>query len=175
MKTSTTKNPDTFQDSFKTFKMLIAGSKMAKVSTLLLIGFSLLLMFYADKNMLSIGSLLIGIVALMVYLSKYLSLKTIEQKSYTQTSLISSISKFRTYMTNRKKYEIYYTLIWTLSLFPFMASYFGSEFKAIIATVLFITITGVFGMLGFIKSERELKKLEIVMNNDLKLFKSTSY
>jgi uncharacterized membrane protein len=122
-------------------------------------------MFYSEKNMLVIISLLIGIAVLVVYIVKFLLLKNIEQKSYTQQSLTSSISKFKAYIRSRKKFELLYISIWVISLIPFLSSYLGSDFKAIIAAILFIIITAILGIFAFLKTERDLKKLEQQINN----------
>ncbi len=160
MKNSKTKVPDKFQNQFEKFHMLILGSKMAKLSSILLICFSLILLFYSEPNLLAIISLLIGIAVLVVYILKFLPLKNIEQKPYTQHSLTSSISKFKAYMKQRKKFEILFISIWFLSLIPVLSSYLGSNLKAIIATILFITITAVLGLLAFLKVEKDLHTLE---------------
>lgn len=160
MKNLKAKNQDTFQNQLKKFKMLIVGSKMAKFSSILLICISFILMFYSEKNMIVIISLVIGSAVLVVYIFKFLLLKNIDQKSYTQMSLTSSISKFKAYVTQRKKFELLYISIWALSLTPFLSSYLGSGLEAIMAALIFITITAVLGMLGFIKAEKELKTLE---------------
>lgn len=49
MKNSTPKNPDTFQDSVKTLKVLIAGSHMAKISTILLIDVTTIMLWIGNK------------------------------------------------------------------------------------------------------------------------------
>ncbi len=115
--------------------------------------------------MLVIISLLIGIAVLVVYIVKFLLLKNIEQKSYTQQSLTSSISKFKAYIRSRKKFELLYISIWVISLIPFLSSYLGSDFKAIIAAILFIIITAILSIFAFLKTERDLKKLEQQINN----------
>lgn len=161
MKNSETKTPDTFQKQFEKFHMLIIGSKMAKFSSILLICFSLILLFYSEPNQLVIISLLIGIAVLVVYILKFLPLRNIEQKPHTQGSLTSSISRFRVYIKQRKKFEILFISLWFLTLIPFLSSYLGSNFKAIIATILVIAITAVLGMLAFIRVEKELRTLEI--------------
>jgi hypothetical protein len=135
MKNSDTKPPEIFQDQFEKFRMLIAGSKMAKVSTILLICFSLLLMFYAEKNLSIIVSLFLGAAVLGIYINKFLILKNIDQNSYTSISLTSSIFKFKEYMTRRKKFEIFYISIWAMSLIPFLSTLLGSDLKALMTAV----------------------------------------
>lgn len=161
MKNSETKTPEIFQDQYKKFRMLIAGSKMAKVSTILLMCFSLLLMFYAEENLSTIISLFFGAAVLGIYIIKFLILKNIDQKSYTSISLSSSISKFRDYMTQRKKFEIFYISIWAISLIPFLSTRLGSDLKAIITAALFIILTATIGILGFKKANKEIQTLEM--------------
>jgi len=156
MKNSEINNSDTF----KKFHLLIIGSKMAKYSAIFLVFLSLFLMFYSEKNMLIIVTLLIGVAVLGIYIFKFLPLSNINQKPNSQGSLSSSILKFKTYMSNRKKFEILFISIWALSLIPFLSSYFDSGIKAIIAAILFIVPTAVFGMLAFIKAEKEVQTLE---------------
>jgi len=160
MKNLKSKNSDTFSDQLKKFKMLIVGSKMAKVSSILLMCISLFLMFYSEKGMLVILTLLIGIAVLGVYIFKFLPLNNIEQKPKTQDSLTSSISKFKAYIKQRKKFEIIFISVWFFTLIPFLSSYFGSNLKAISVTILVISITAVLGMLAFIRVEKELQTLE---------------
>lgn len=160
MKNLKSKNSDTFSDQLKKFKMLIVGSKMAKVSSILLMCISLFLMYYSEKSMLIILTLLIGIAVLGVYIFKFLPLNNIEQKPNTQDSLTSSISKFKAYIKQRKKFEIIFISVWFFTLIPFLSSYFGSNLKAIIVTILVISITAVLGMLAFIRVEKELQTLE---------------
>lgn len=167
MKDLETRTQDTFQDQLKQFKMLIIGSKMAQASSILLICFSFLLMFYSQKDMLIIISLLIGAIALAVYIFKFLPLGDIEQKSYTQKSLNSSISKLKVYTAIRKKREIYFISIWSISLAPFMSSYLGSDLKAVIAVLLFITMTAGLGFLAFLKTTKDLKNIDDTMQIEL--------
>ena len=160
MKNSETKKPDPFQKQFDKFHMLILGSKMAKLSSLILMCFSLIIMFYSEKSILVILTLLIGIAVIGVYILKFLPLKNIEQKPYTKASLTSSISKFKAYIEQRKKFEILFISVWFLTLIPFLSTYSGSNFKALIVTILVIAITAVLGMLAFIRVEKELRTLE---------------
>ena len=171
MKNSTTKNPNTLQDPFQsqlnTLKMLITGSKMAKYSFIILIGFSFFMMANAEKTILVIGSLCLGIVALVFYIFKFLPLENMDQKSDTPMFMTASISKFKTYMANRKKNEIYFTLIWALSLIPFLSAHFESSASALIAITLFMTIVALFGKLGFNKTDKTLKTLENQMQMEI--------
>tara|TARA_R100000935_G_scaffold57551_1_gene91749 strand:- start:17 stop:517 length:501 start_codon:yes stop_codon:yes gene_type:complete len=160
MKNSKSKNSDTFQDQFKEFKLLILGSKMAKASSILLICFSVTLMFYSEKNVFILISLAIGIAVMLVYIFKFLSLRNIEQRSHTPSSLTDSLSKFKVFMKQRKKFEILYISIWFLSLVPFVSSYLGSGLDAIISIVLLIIITSILGMLAFIKADKKVITLE---------------
>ena len=166
MKNSITKNPDTFQNSIKTFKMLIAGSNMAKYSIIILIGFSFFLMAHAEKTMLNIGSLFIGILALAFYLFKFLLIANMDQKSYTQMSLIASILKLKTYLTHRKKNEIYFTSIWSLSIIPFLSAHFESNANAFIAIIIFMVMVAIFGELSFKKTDKILKTLETTVQSE---------
>ena len=167
MKNSETKKPDPFQKQFDKFHMLILGSKMAKLSSLILMCFSLIIMFYSEKSILVILTLLIGIAVIGVYILKFLPLKNIEQKPYTKASLTSSISKFKAYIEQRKKFEILFISVWFLTLIPFLSTYSGSNFKALIVTILVIAITAVLGMLAFIRVEKELRTLEIQIQSKI--------
>ena len=160
MENSKTKNSDTFKKQFDKFHLLILGSKMAKLSSLILMCVSLILMFYSEKSILVILSLLIGIAVLGVYILKFLPLRNIEQKPHTQGSLASSILKFKAYIKQRKKFEILFISIWFLTLIPVLSTYLGSNFKALIVTILVIAITAVLGMLAFIRVEKELRAIE---------------
>ncbi len=160
MKNLKTNSSNTFQKQFDKFHMLIIGSKMAKFSSIFLICFSFILMFKSEKNVLVILTLLIGIAVLAIYIFKFLQLKNINQKPSSPVLLTSSLLKLKTYMSNRKKFELLFISIWALSLIPFLASYFNSGIKAVIAAILFIIPTAILGMLAFMKVEKELRTLE---------------
>ena len=160
MKNSEKKTPDTFQKQFEKFHMLIIGSKMAKFSSILLICLSLILLFYSEPNIPITISLLIGIAVLVVYILKFLPLRNIEQEPHSQGSLASSILKFKAYIKQRKKFEILFISVWFLTLIPFLSNYLGSNFKALIVTILVIAITAVLGMLAFLRVEKELRAIE---------------
>jgi len=160
MKNSELNYPETFQKQFEKFNMLIIGSKMAKLSSIMLMCISLFLIFYSEKSILAILTLLIGIAVLGVYIFKFLPLNNIEQKPSTQDSLSSSISKFKAYIKQRKKFEILFISVWFFTLIPVISAYLGSNLKAFFATILVISITAVLGTLAFIKVEKELQTLE---------------
>ncbi|MGO3183905.1 MAG: hypothetical protein ACTIJ9_13850 [Aequorivita sp.] len=171
MKNLETKTQDTFQDQLKKFKMLLMGSKMTKIASLVLIGFSFSLMLTSEEGMLTIISLLLGVAVMVAYMFKFLSLKNIEQKSYTQMSLISSITKFKTHMKNRKNNEFYYVFIWLFSLIPVLYSRSESTTHVIVEIVLAVIVTGVLGMFLFRKTEVDINNLETVMQTELEAFK----
>jgi len=156
MKNSETPKLDTFQN----YHMLVLGSKMAKLSCLILMCFSFIIMFYSEKSILVILSLSMGIALLGFYVLKFLPLGDIEQNPYTHDSLATSFSKFKAYINQRKKLEILYISIYFLTLIPGISTYLGSNLKALILIVFVIAITAVLGMLAFISVEKELKTLE---------------
>lgn len=160
MKNSETPKLDTLQKQFDKFHMLILGSKMAKLSSLILICFSFIIMFYSEKSILVILSLSIGIAVLGFYILKFLPLGDIKQKPHTHDSLGISISKFKAYIDQRKKFEILFISVWFLTLIPFLSTYLGSNYKALLVTMLVIVITAVLGMLAFIRVEKEIRALE---------------
>ena len=162
---------DTFQYQFKKFKLLLIGSKSAKIASMMLIAISLVLAFISRKDIGQVIPLLIGAIGLFIYILKFLSIKNIQQKSYTQTSLISSISKFKMYMANRKKYEMYFMAVWILSLIPFASSNITSKIIAVIAAGVYIAVVAVFGYLAFKKIDKDILVLETVMQKELEAFK----
>ena len=102
------KNPkpkDLFQEQLKDFTALLNGSKMAVVSAILLALFSLFAAYICSDKLGQAIPLVIGAVIQIVYTYKYLQLSGIKQKAYTQMSLQSSISKFKVYVSKRKRYE----------------------------------------------------------------------
>ncbi|MGB3605549.1 hypothetical protein [Psychroserpens sp.] len=167
MKTNSSRVPDNFKTQFQTFKMLLKGSAMAKASSYILIGTSVGFMIAYRDNALQIAFLLIGVISIVFYIINYLSLKDIKQKSYTQTSLVSSISKFKTYMAQRKKYEIYFMGIWVLSLIPVANTYFKSGFKAMFCAIVYIAIVYLMGNLAYKKVDRTILILEKDMQKQL--------
>ncbi|MEO8933044.1 MAG: hypothetical protein ABI295_01955 [Xanthomarina sp.] len=160
MKNLKTVHQDKNPNQFKKFNMLVAGSKMATASTIILILISIALIFYSKANVFSIISLIIGAAVQVVYIFKYLLLKNIDKNIDTPVLLTSNILKFKTYVAKRKNNELIYMSIWILSILPFASIYLGSEIKALIGAVLFILIVGFFGMLSFRKVDNELEKLK---------------
>ena len=169
MKNSNQEKQDTFQKQLKTFEKLLIGAKMAKLSSFILIGVSIGLAIRFRENNLYVMLLLMGILAIVFFIDKFLSLKDIKQKSYTQTSLVSSISKFKTYMVNRKKYEMYFMGFWMLTLIPSASLYFESNVSGILSMLAYITFVGVFGYFSYRKTEKEIASLESTMAYELQL------
>ncbi|MFD2565448.1 hypothetical protein [Aquimarina rubra] len=167
MKNSKTSRKDTFQYQLKNFKMLLNGSKMAKISSIILIALSLILAYISKENIGVVISLLTGAFGLVVYIVKFLSLKNIKQKSYTQTSLVTSLSKFKGYVSKRKKYEMYFMALWIITLIPFGPTVKFNYIAAIVAAVIYIGIVAVLGGLAFKKIDRQILTLESVMKNEL--------
>lgn len=160
MKRYHTKPTDNFQIQLHTFRALLEGSVMAKISCFLLISLSFVLAYKSRDNMLHVLMLLTGIASVFFYIIKHLSLQDIKQKSYTQTSLISSISKFKAYMANRKKYEIYFLGLWVISLIPFATSVLDSQLYAILFAILYIAVVTVLGNLAYKKTDKTIAGLE---------------
>ena len=160
---------DTFQKQLKSFQTLLKGAKMAKLSSCILIGVSIGLAIRSRENNLYVMLLLMGVLAIVFFIDKFLSLKDIKQKSYTQTSLVSGISKFKTYMDNRKRYEMYFMAFWVLTLIPSATIYFDSNILGVLAMLAYITFVSVFGHLAYKKTEKEIALLESTMEYELQL------
>jgi hypothetical protein len=169
MKNSNNKKQDTFQTQLNKFEKLLVGAKMAKLSSFILVGVSIGLAIWSRENNLYVMLLLMGALAIIFFIDKFLSLKEIKQKSYTQTSLISSISKLKTYMDNRKKYEMYFMAFWVLTLIPSSATYFESNVIGIIGILVYITLVGGLGYLAYKKTDKEIASLESTMAYELEL------
>ncbi|RED42238.1 hypothetical protein DFQ10_109133 [Winogradskyella eximia] len=163
------KKQDTFQEQLKTFEKLLAGAKMAQLSSVILVTVSLVLAFKSRENGLYVMLLLTGALAIIFFIDKFLSVKEIKQKSYTQTSLASSISKLKVYMANRKKYEMYFMAFWVLTLIPSATAHFESNVIGIIAILTYIALVSVFGYLAYKKTDKEITLLERTMENELQL------
>ncbi|WP_405572999.1 hypothetical protein [Winogradskyella sp. Asnod2-B02-A] len=161
------KKQDTFQEQLEKFEKLLAGAKMAKLSSVILVTVSLVLAFKSRDNGLYVMLLLMGALAIVFFMDKFLSLKEIKQKSYTQTSLVSSISKLRLYMANRKKYEMYFMAFWVLTLIPSSIGHFESNIIGIVAILCYIALVSVFGYLAYKKTDKEITLLERTMKNEL--------
>ncbi|TXD82817.1 hypothetical protein ESY86_12430 [Subsaximicrobium wynnwilliamsii] len=160
MKLYHAKAPDNFQKQLQTFKALLKGSMMAKTSSFMLIAVSLVLAYKSRDNMLNVLLLLTGMASVVFYIIKHLSLQEIKQKSYTQRSLMSSISKFKAYMANRKKYEIYFLGFWIISLIPYATSFLDSKLHAILFAILYIAVVTVLGNLAYKKIDKIIAHLE---------------
>lgn len=167
MKNSSTKKLDTFEAQLKTFKKLLIGAKMARFSSIILIVVSLVLAYYSRENSFNVMLLLIGVLSLVFFIDKFLSLKEIKQKSYTQTSLVASISKLKSYMAKRKKYEMYFMAFWILTLIPSVTTYFESYVLGVFGIFAYITIVGFLGYLAYLKTDKEIELLETTMKNEL--------
>jgi hypothetical protein len=92
---------DTFGNQLNQFQSLLLGVKLAQISSIILIAFSLILAIINREHILVVLSLLIGALILILCMYQFLSLKGIKQKSYTQRFLVASISKFTRYIYNR--------------------------------------------------------------------------
>ena len=160
---------DTFQKQLKSFQTLLKGAKMAKLSSCILIGVSIGLAIRSRENNLYVMLLLMGVLAIVFFIDKFLSLKEIKQKSYTQTSLVASISKFKTYMINRKKYEMYFISFWMLTLIPSFSMHFESNVLGILSVLAYFTFVSVFGYLSYKKTDKEIASLESTMEYELQL------
>lgn len=160
MKLHNPKIKDNFQTHLKTFKDLLKGSLMAKLSCFILILYSLFQIYKSSDNMLHVVLLLLGVATLIFYMINYLSLKSIKQKSYTQSSLMSSLSKFKVYMEKRKKYEMYFIGFWIISLIPFSDTYLESKLQAILFAIFYIAMVTIFGNLAYKKTEKIIEELE---------------
>ncbi len=160
MKELKIKEQEAFQKQLKQFKMMLLGSKMALGSSILLIGLSIVLMFYSEGNLMIICSLLAGAIALVVFSVKFLSLKGVAQKTYTPMSMPSNISKLKTYLNNRKKYEKYFMIGWIVSLVPYASFYLGSSAEAIIGALIAIVFISLFGWVAFKKVDKDLEGIE---------------
>ncbi|WP_296384614.1 hypothetical protein [Winogradskyella sp.] len=163
------KKQDTFQEQLEKFEKLLVGAKMAKLSSVILVTVSLVLAFRSRDNSLYVMLLLMGALAIIFFIDKFLSIKEIKQKSYTQTSLISSISKLKTYMANRKKYEMYFMTFWVLTLIPSATLHFESNVLGIVAILSYITLVSVLGYLAYKKTDKEIALLESTMEYELEL------
>lgn len=75
MKNSEVSVNNAFSCHLRTFKMLINGSKMAKVSSIFLILASLVLAFNSIQNLEQVIPLLLGALAIVIYVFKYLTLR----------------------------------------------------------------------------------------------------
>nr|WP_321228150.1 hypothetical protein [uncultured Psychroserpens sp.] len=160
MKLNNPKIKDNFQKQLQTFRALLKGSVMAKLSCFILIIVSLKIIYLSRDQTLEVVLLCIGILGLAYYMVKYLSLKGIKQKSYTQTSLISSITTFKSYIKKRKKYEMYFMSFWMLSLLPFAISFLESKGQAILVMICYIATVSFFGNLAYKKMDKIIEGLE---------------
>lgn len=167
MKHSNSNKLDSFQSKTDLFKKLLIGSKMAKLSCIILVIISLVLIYIARENMKQVIALLLGVVAVVSYVFKFLPLSEIKQKSYTQTSFNSSVYKFKTYISNRKRYEIYFMAIWIISLTPFAIDQLGSKFEVFIGAFFYIVFVSFLGLLAFEKVEKTISTLEVVTDEEM--------
>ncbi len=172
MEKSNIKRQNTFEVQSAKFEKLLLGAKMARVSTLILIAVSLILVYFSRDNTTYVMILLIGALAILFFREKFLSIKAIKQKSYTQTSLISSISKLKTYMANRKKYEMYFMAFWIITLTPSAATHFKSNITGIIAIIFYIAVVYIFGNMAYQRSDREISLLEETIKDELRFRKN---
>ena len=161
MKTNHINGKDNFNSQINQFKGLLAGSRMAKLSSMVMALSSIIvLVLYSSGDRLAIVSLLFGAVVNVFYTLKFLSLKKMKKKSYTQNSLGSSISKFRAYINNRKKYEYITTSIWILSLIPSLSQNFDSYLNASIFSIILCVIVCFLGAKSFKKVEKIISGIE---------------
>ncbi|WP_452221888.1 hypothetical protein [Lacinutrix salivirga] len=166
---SKAKNQDTFQIQLTKFNRLLLGGKMAKLSSVILIIVSLSLVYHSRENSINVVILLTGVLGLIFFMDNFLSLKGIKQKTYTHTSLVASISKLKIYMTNRKKYEMYFMSFWMLTLIPSAVIYLESNVKGTLGVIMYIVVVGFFGYLAYKRTDKEIALLETTIENELQL------
>ena len=164
MEHSKTNKMDLFQNQLKNFRALLNGSKMAKVSAILLSVFSLVIAYKSRSDLGQAIPLFLGSVAQIVYIVKYLQLADIKQKSYTQKSLKSSVSKFKVYMSNRKKYEMFVMSFWIITMIPYALNY-ESALIVILGCILYILLVSFIGVLAFKKVDSNIELLESTLKN----------
>ncbi|MGJ8549707.1 hypothetical protein [Winogradskyella wichelsiae] len=80
MKNLNHQQQDTFQKQLKTFEKLLMGAKMAKLSSCILVGVSIGLAIRSRENNLYVMLLLMGVLAVVFFIDKFLSLKEIKTK-----------------------------------------------------------------------------------------------
>ena len=160
MKNFETNNQKIIERKYDNFKHLMLGAKFAKISTVVLIAFSIGLMYLSRENMVGVFTLLFGILFLLFYFFKYLAVQGINPDPTNTQELSTNLSKFKTYFEKRKKNEVLFLVIWLLSGIPAASTYFGSELKVAISLVTYIAFVGVFGYLAFRKIEKEIRFLE---------------
>jgi len=167
MKHSSNNKVDTFKCKVELYKKLLSGSKMAKLSCIILVIVSFVFIFMAREKMTQVVSLLVGAIAVVFYVIKYLSLNDIKQKSYTQISFNLSLKKFKAYIATRKKYEIFFMAIWVISLVPFAIDQLDSKFQVYVGAIFYIAFVSFLGMLAFEKLEKTINSLEVVMDEEV--------
>lgn len=163
------KHHDSFEAQTKTFNKLLKGAKMAKASSGILIVLSIVLAIASRDNVMNVMLLLMGVLAIVFFIDKFLSIKNIVQKSYTQTTLLSSITKLKVYMANRKKYEMYFIAFWILTLIPSAAKHFESNVEGVIAILFYIFVVFIFGNLAYKKSNQQIADLEQTIEAEMRL------
>lgn len=164
MKNPKTNTKDIFNEQLKNFKILLHGSKMAKLSSLLLAVFSLVTAYKIKSNLQLAIPMLLGGILQILYIIKYLNLEGMTQKSYTQMSLQNSISKFKLYMYKRKKYEMFVVGFWIITMVPYALDN-ESILIIITASVLCVALVSFFGNLAFKKVDSNIELLEATLIN----------
>ena len=160
MKNLETINSETIDMKSNNFQHLITGSKSAKIASYVMILFSLGFMYYSRENIMSVFAILLGIVAQLFYTIKYLNLKGFSQNPRTSAELNSNLSRFKTYIENRKKYEFVFFIIWLISFIPAALQHFDSGYRVAIAGIAYTAFVGIFGYFAFKKVDKEIGALE---------------
>jgi hypothetical protein len=164
MEHSKTNRTDLFQNQLKNFKALLSGSKMATLSAVFLATFSLVTAYMTRSNLWQAIPLLFGSAVQIGYIFKYLQLDDIKQKSYTQKSLQSSVAKFKVYISNRKKYEMFVMSFWIITMVPYALNY-ESTLIVVSGCILYIILVSFFGSLAFKKVDSNIELLEATLKN----------
>ena len=159
-----TNKTDLFQDQLKNFNALLNGSKTAKLSALLLAVFSVVMAYISRNDLSQTLPLLIGAFIQIVYAIKYLQLADIRQKSYTQTSLGTSVLKYKLYLSNRKKYEIVVMVLYALTIIPFTLRYQSLIFVISAFTVGILSIS-IWSVFAFKKLDNNIDFLEATLKS----------
>lgn len=150
----------------KAYKSLLFGSKMAKLSALILVITSLNLAYQAKDHSLMACSLLFGALSLLWYTYYFLSYQELQEKSYTLKTLNETISKFKAYIAHRKKHEMWFMLSWIVSFTPYYLT-LRSSINTFIMAIIYILFIGILGKLAFLRVDQQILGLENALKNNI--------
>jgi len=154
-----------YQAQIDQLKKMLIGSKVAQLLSII---YALISFIFAYKKIEELEysiPLLVGGLVLIWFSTKYLSLKTIKSKTITVSSINSNIKKYKTHLSERKRYEAFVMLFWLFTLLPIYFEYSGYSSTSYINAGVILVLIIFIGQFFFKIAEQKLTEIELGIQN----------